>query len=88
MSLAQQLAAGPTEAMGIAKGLMNEAANMERLDYHLDREIENLARIANGANFAEGLAAFFEKRAPQFNAAPSEENKSESERPPVVTPRR
>jgi enoyl-CoA hydratase/carnithine racemase len=86
MSLAQQLAAGPAEAMGIAKGLMNEAANMERLDYHLDREIENLTRIANGANFAEGLAAFFEKRAPRFNV-PSEETRDDSERP-VITPRR
>jgi acylphosphatase len=55
------------EALGIAKSLINEAANVERLDYHLDRELENLTRIANGADFAEGLAAFFEKRPPRFN---------------------
>jgi len=64
--IARDLAAGPTEALGIAKALMNEAAGMDRLDFHLDREIENLARIADGDNFAEGIAAFFEKRPAEF----------------------
>lgn len=64
--IARQLAEGPTEALGIAKQLMNEAAGMDRLDYHLDRELDQLARIADGGNFAEGLAAFFEKRAAKF----------------------
>lgn len=67
MKIAQQVASGPTEALAIAKDLMNQAAGIDRLDYHLDREIDQLARIADGANFAEGLAAFFEKRAPQFS---------------------
>lgn len=67
MRIAQQVAAGPTEALAIAKDLMNQSAGVDRLDYHLDREIDQLARIADGANFAEGLAAFFEKRAPQFS---------------------
>ena len=66
-AVVRRLAAGPTEALGIAKQLLNESAGMDRLDYHLDRELENLARIADGANFAEGLSAFFEKRAPQFS---------------------
>jgi len=64
--VAKRLASGPTEALGIAKALMNEAAGMDRLDYHLDRELDNLARIADGANFAEGIAAFFEKRPAGF----------------------
>jgi 2-(1,2-epoxy-1,2-dihydrophenyl)acetyl-CoA isomerase len=64
---ARQLAAGPTEAIGIAKGLINAAAGMDRLDMHLDRELEQLARIANGSNFSEGLTAFFEKRAAVFS---------------------
>ena len=64
--IASQLASGPTEALGIAKELLNQAAGMDRLDYHLDRELENLARIADGANFAEGIDAFFEKRPAQF----------------------
>ncbi|MGZ8797174.1 MAG: enoyl-CoA hydratase/isomerase family protein [Thermoanaerobaculia bacterium] len=66
--IAQRLASGPAEAWGIAKELMNQAAGMDRLDVHLDRELENLARIADGADFAEGIEAFFEKRAPLFGA--------------------
>lgn len=66
MAVARQLAALPTEAVGIAKELMNQAAGMDRLDMHLDREVEQLTRIADGANFAEGLAAFFEKRTANF----------------------
>jgi 2-(1,2-epoxy-1,2-dihydrophenyl)acetyl-CoA isomerase len=66
--VAHRLATGPAEALGIAKELLNQAAGMDRLDVHLDRELENLARIADGANFAEGIEAFFEKRAPVFGA--------------------
>ena len=66
MKIASRLAAGPTEALGVAKALMNQAAGMDRLDMHLDHELEQLARIANGHNFAEGLDAFFDKRAPEF----------------------
>ena len=67
--LAKQLAAGPTEALGIAKELINQAAGMDRLDVHLDRELENLARIANGDDFAEGIDAFFAKRQPKFGGS-------------------
>ena len=66
IKMAQQLAELPTEAVGIAKQLMNDAAGMDRLDYHLDRELAHLARIADGANFGEGIDAFFAKRTPQF----------------------
>jgi len=69
LAIARQIAEGPTEALGIAKQLMNEAAGVDRLDYHLDRELEHLARIADGPAFAEGLAAFFEKRPPEFHHA-------------------
>jgi 2-(1,2-epoxy-1,2-dihydrophenyl)acetyl-CoA isomerase len=65
--IARLLAEGPTEAWGIAKELLNQAAGMDRLDVHLDRELDNLARIADGADFAEGLDAFFGKRPPRFN---------------------
>jgi len=64
--IATQIAEGPTEALGIAKQLINQAAGVDRLDFHLDRELENLAAIANGSNFAEGIDAFFDKRAPRF----------------------
>lgn len=67
-ALAERLAAGPTRAFGIAKTLINTAAGVDRLDYHLDQELENLSRIADGAEFKEGLDAFFEKREPHFTA--------------------
>lgn len=66
--IAQQLANGPTEALGIAKELLNQAAGMDRLDVHLDRELDSLARIADGADFAEGIDAFFARRPAQFGA--------------------
>jgi 2-(1,2-epoxy-1,2-dihydrophenyl)acetyl-CoA isomerase len=66
MSTARELASGPCEALGIAKELMNQAAGMDRLDLHLDCELEQLARIADGADFAEGIDAFFAKRTANF----------------------
>ncbi|MBL9013799.1 MAG: enoyl-CoA hydratase/isomerase family protein [Myxococcales bacterium] len=66
LALAAQLAEAPTAAVGVAKSLLNRAAGMERLDTHLDAELAELARIANGPNFAEGIAAFFDKRSPRF----------------------
>lgn len=66
LEVAGRIAAGPTEALGIAKGLVHQAAGVDRLDFHLDREIEALTRIADGKDFAEGLESFFEKRAPVF----------------------
>ena len=65
-ALATKIAAGPTRALGIAKRLLNQAAGMERLDMHLDQEIEQLARIADGQDFASGLDAFFSKETPTF----------------------
>jgi 2-(1,2-epoxy-1,2-dihydrophenyl)acetyl-CoA isomerase len=64
--IARRLASGPTEAYGIAKTLLNQAAGMDRLDYHLDQELDRLSRIADGPDFAEGLKAFFDKRDARF----------------------
>jgi 2-(1,2-epoxy-1,2-dihydrophenyl)acetyl-CoA isomerase len=64
--VAERLAAGPAQALGIAKGLLSQAAGMDRLDGHLDRELDHLQRIADGAEVAEGLESFFAKRAPRF----------------------
>lgn len=64
--IAGTLAAGPTRAYGIAKSLLNQAAGVDQLDYHLDEELQALARIADEPNFAEGIAAFFERRPPSF----------------------
>jgi len=64
--LAAQVAAAPTAAVAVAKRLLNQAVNMERLDSHLDAELAELSRIADGANFHEGLAAFLGHRSPRF----------------------
>jgi 2-(1,2-epoxy-1,2-dihydrophenyl)acetyl-CoA isomerase len=68
LRVAAELADAPTHAVGVAKGLLNQAAGMERLDVHLDAELSELARIADGPNFREGLQAFFEKRTPKFES--------------------
>jgi 2-(1,2-epoxy-1,2-dihydrophenyl)acetyl-CoA isomerase len=65
--LARRLAVGPTASYAAAKTLMNEAAGVERLDSHLDRELDMLVHAADGADFAEGISAFFAKRLPQFS---------------------
>jgi 2-(1,2-epoxy-1,2-dihydrophenyl)acetyl-CoA isomerase len=66
MAVARRLAAGPTKAYAIAKQLLNQAAGVDQLDYHLDEELRQLARIADGADFQEGLEAFFGKREAAF----------------------
>ncbi|MBL8621521.1 MAG: enoyl-CoA hydratase/isomerase family protein [Myxococcales bacterium] len=69
VALAERLAATPTEAVGVAKDLLNRALGMDQLAPHLDAERGELARIADGRDFAEGLAAFFARRPPHFGAA-------------------
>ena len=64
--LARTIAEGPTAALAIAKRLLNQSAGMDRLDHHLDAELSELTRIADGSNFSEGLAAFFARRSPRF----------------------
>lgn len=70
MQVAHRLAAGPTRAFAVAKGLVNRAAGMDRLDYHLDQELECLVRSADGEEFTEGMSAFFDKRAASFSSEP------------------
>jgi len=65
-ALARRLAEGPTASYAAAKRLMNEAAGVDRLDVHLDRELEALIKSADGEDFREGISAFFEKRAARF----------------------
>jgi len=64
--IAGQLAAGPPQAFAVAKELLNQAAGFDQLDAHLDREIRELARAADGPEFSQGLAAFFDKKTATF----------------------
>lgn len=68
-AVARRIAAGPTSAYAAAKQLFNEAMGVDRLDHHLDRELEALVRSADSPEFAEGIEAFFGRRAPRFPGA-------------------
>jgi 2-(1,2-epoxy-1,2-dihydrophenyl)acetyl-CoA isomerase len=68
LAVAQTIASGPVRAFATAKALLNQAAGVDRLDHHLDVELQNLIRSADSQEFKEGLRAFFEKRAAVFNA--------------------
>ena len=68
MAMAGRLAEGPRRAFAVAKELLNQAAGMDQLDAHLDRELQELVRAADGAEVAEGIAAFFGKRKAAFQS--------------------
>jgi 2-(1,2-epoxy-1,2-dihydrophenyl)acetyl-CoA isomerase len=65
-ALAARLAAGPTQAYGRTKALL-QATLGDGFDAQLRRETENFAACAAGEDFAEGVRAFLEKRAPVFS---------------------
>jgi 2-(1,2-epoxy-1,2-dihydrophenyl)acetyl-CoA isomerase len=65
-ALGQRLAELPTRSVAQTKALMNGSALVDRLDWHLDQELEELARSADSADFTEGVDAFFGKRPPRF----------------------
>ena len=69
-ALTRRIAAGPTAAYAAGKQLFNEALGIDRLDHHLDRELEALVRSADSLEFAEGVDAFFARRPPRFPAVP------------------
>jgi 2-(1,2-epoxy-1,2-dihydrophenyl)acetyl-CoA isomerase len=64
-ALARRLAAGPTAAYGKIKRLLRDSSTQEYA-VQLKAELEVFASCAATADFGEGLAAFFAKRAPAF----------------------
>jgi 2-(1,2-epoxy-1,2-dihydrophenyl)acetyl-CoA isomerase len=67
-ALATQLAAGPTAAIGLTKELIGRSLESS-LDDQLEEEARLQAIAAAGADFAEGVAAFLEKRSPRFTGS-------------------
>lgn len=64
-AVVDQLAAGPTVALGLTKWLLHEAAGSS-LDDQLRREAFGLELSSRSEDFREGLKAFGEKRDPEF----------------------
>ncbi len=65
LELAGQLADGPARALGNAKRLI-ERARINTLEDQLEAEGEGIAGALGGAEGQEGIAAFLEKRKPDF----------------------
>jgi 2-(1,2-epoxy-1,2-dihydrophenyl)acetyl-CoA isomerase len=65
-ALAARLAAAPTEALIATRKLIDRGA-VSSLAEQLELEAATQYRMADTANFAEGVAAFRERRAPKFN---------------------
>ncbi len=66
--LAARLAAGPTRSLGLSKTLLNTTFETA-LGASLDREAQAQALAATSPEMAEGMAAFRERRAPDFPGA-------------------
>lgn len=65
-ALAAQLASGASLALGAAKRLLHSGWT-ETLETQMEHETQSIAAIARTADAREGIAAFLEKRAPQFH---------------------
>ena len=64
--IASELAAMPTRGIGMTKRLLDRAAS-ERLEEQLEFEAQLQAAATRTEDFAEGVAAFLEKREPRFS---------------------
>lgn len=67
---AERLAAGPTRAYGVIKSMLAAGSALGPFEV-LELEAKHQAQLFDSDDFAEGIAAFREKRRPQFGAAPT-----------------
>jgi enoyl-CoA hydratase/carnithine racemase len=66
LAWAAEIAAGATGAIGRTKRLLDEAHTQD-LSRHVEREREAFADALHGPEAGEGMAAFLEKRKPNFH---------------------
>jgi 2-(1,2-epoxy-1,2-dihydrophenyl)acetyl-CoA isomerase len=64
-TLLQRLASGPTVALGLTKQAMAQAAH-STLSAAMNQELANLELSCRTSDFKEGLAAFRDRRTPEF----------------------
>lgn len=65
LQLAETMAKMPTKALGLTKRALNQSFN-NNLTQQLDLEDELQSQAGNTRDYAEGTAAFLEKRMPEF----------------------
>jgi 2-(1,2-epoxy-1,2-dihydrophenyl)acetyl-CoA isomerase len=64
---AERLAEGPARAYGVIKAMLSHPGTVDPFEM-LDREAAEAAKLFDTDDFAEGIAAFREKRRPAFGA--------------------
>lgn len=64
-AMAKKLAASPTNAMATIRRVF-DASEQNTLDTQLELERIEQQKLASAPDYAEGVSAFFEKRAPKF----------------------
>ncbi len=67
-TLTEQLANGPTLGLGLTKQVIQGAAT-NTLSDHLEVEADAMRTCGQSADYAEGVTAFLEKRAPVFRGS-------------------
>ena len=68
-TLARSLAGGPRQALAASADLVRQAVSTS-LEQHLKNEADSIASLIDTPDGAEGVAAFLEKRRPQFGRPP------------------
>ena len=68
IEVARQLAAAATIALGATRRLLRESLS-NGIEVQMDLESRSIAALARTADGKEGIAAFIDKRSPEFNGA-------------------